>query len=287
MNEAEVKVLETVEKSLVPITPIEISRKTGISHSSARRVTRNLEHKGFIKRLYRGHYVTPRNERTIRGVGLGVSLGGLGVVSYGLHCLVLKGRLEGSVVSRWVGGKACVVYDSEFFTVRIMGYANGTVIVYVDCKDDYSFNLSEFQLLLAFLSAVLDVDVSGFEAVTYEFNHDLAGVKLEGVKAVTVKALNGAFKRAYQKSKDVVRVEGKDSVPLPLTQVSALLQGGVPYYELVQSNAMLAKAIQAREQGEEGRFRILINELFKRDDYLRALVKAFLKRLNEEDATTP
>ena len=68
---------------------------------------------------------------------------------------------------------------------------------------------------------------------SFEFNNDWQGIRLDGVKAITVKAFDGSFRRIYNKRfglRDEVKAVGARRVE----DVLSLMQGGVSTYTTQQ-----------------------------------------------------
>lgn len=79
-------IVETVENSLEPTTPKEISVKTGLNHSTVRKYLKRLESEGVVSKVIHGHYQTTKNLATFPS-----SMSESG--SIGVHCLRLRVEL--------------------------------------------------------------------------------------------------------------------------------------------------------------------------------------------------
>ena len=214
------RILETIENSSYPITPKEISYLTGIKHSTARKYVKRLEGMGHIWGVYYGHYVSTKN----------IFTSGRSMVESDfprLHNLRLR-------VVDFVGAVRRNSFNFGFLKVTFQQHSNGTVTVFVDCVDSYSLGYVAFRLLVELIKKELGLE--DWEKVTvssFEFNNDFEGARLDGAKAVTLRAFDGSFRRVYQKSfgiRDEVKVVGSTRVE----DVLSLLQGGVDPYNVSQ-----------------------------------------------------
>ena len=150
-----------------------------------------------------------------------------------LHCLRLR-------VSGLPGDPSdSSVRKRDLGAVRVTAqrFRNGSRVVFVECVGDYSLDYVAFRLLLDALSVELGwLGVDDWRKMmvsSFEFNNDWQGVRLDGVKAVTLKAFDGSFRRIYNKRfglRDEVKVVGARRVE----DVLLLMQGGVSTYSLQQ-----------------------------------------------------
>lgn len=237
LNKTEQRILEVTKRSDIPITPLEISTKTGINHSYVRFCLRKLHRLKFVYRAFYGHYQSVRNSPTLDRVGVGQLKSGVGARCHKL-LLVVRGVMDFVSDSK-------VVLDNRLFRVTFVGYGIGKVVVYVDCKGCYSFDYGAFLCLVEFVKAKLGVeDEKAIEVRTFELNVDHKGVQLDGVKSVTLRGFRGAFERFYNKDKQTLRNEINLQRPLTVESAYALLKGGVTPYNIFQANYLLVQEVR-------------------------------------------
>lgn len=251
------KILKTIENSAIPITPLEISSFTGIKANTVRKYVIALAERKFVVRVRYGHYVSSKNIFT-----LGSRMGKSDFPK--LHCLKLRlNNFSGSVRS-WskIFGDVKVSYQQ---------HNNGTVTVCVDCTDPYSLDYNAFRLLVELIKNELGLE--DWEKVTvssFEFNNDIEGVRIDGAQAVTMRSLDGSFRRVYQKSfgiRDEVRVVGS----VPVENVLTLLKGGVDPYNIAQLIFRLTKEIQTEREGMKFLSGLLIDGMSSLRRYWEAI----------------
>jgi hypothetical protein len=220
------QVLETIEQSSIPITPLEISQITKIKGSAVRKTLERLVKKRFIQKIDYGLYASLKYNVTLE------SSVGKGECDWGprLHCLRLR-------ASGLLGDPGDQKRDLGVVRVTAQRYKNGSGDVFVDCVRDYSLDYGAFRLLLDAIRPDLEwLGVDDWRKMmvsSFEFNNDWQGIRLDGVKAITVKAFDGSFRRIYNKRfglRDEVKVVGARRVE----DVLLLMQGGVSAYTLQQ-----------------------------------------------------
>ena len=228
------QILETIETSSFPITPIETSSFTGIKHSTARKYVKRLEGMGRILRVYYGHYVATNNLFTpVRSM----------VKSDfpKLHCLRLR-------VIDFVGAGRRDSINFGYLKLVFQYHNNKSVTVFVDCVGSYSLDYIAFRLLVELVMKELGLeDWKNVTVSSFELNNDFEGIRLDGVQAVTLKAFDGSFRRMYQKHfgvRDEVKVVGS----VPVENVLTLLKGGVDSYNISQLLFGVAQEIRAERE---------------------------------------
>lgn len=244
LTETEAEVLETVEKSRVPITPLEISKKTGISRDSVRKVVRKLDHLRFVHRPHYGYYQSIRNVGTLQGLG-GIEFEGrVGRLKPNVHNLqfVVRGARIRALEHRVVlgGGRIKLTFDVA---------KNGTVVVYVEGE----FDAKGFALLIEYLRLKLGVSEDAIVPRRAEFNNDIQGIQLEGATCLTVRGIQGDLIRLYNKDRQTVRREVKPiRVPSSVAEVDALVQGGgLTSYYILQSVGRLVSKVDALIEAQQ------------------------------------
>lgn len=239
------KVLEVVQQSSRPIDTSEISKKTGIKETTCRKCLSRLKRKGKIGKHSKGFY-TSLSYNVTPGGGMVAAAGSpvaLTNPESKLHCLRLRVFGVAGSPRRWR-------LDFGLVKVSFQKYANGTVQVFADCKKEYSLDYIAFRLLIRIVMCeVNQTDWTKVIATSYEFNHDYVGLRLDGVKAVTLTALDGSFRRVYNKGHKL-RDEVKTVGSIQVDRVLSLLEGGNIYNamrllssavtELRQSNSTIS-----------------------------------------------
>ena len=240
-NANEQRVLETVRNSDIPITPKEIAGTTGINHNYVRTIIRKLERLGSIRKSFYGHYESVENVQTLDPRGLRGLWGGSqssGELMPCVHSLqfVVRGvkGLDGK-------GLEPVVFSGGLVRLDFVGYPNGTMVVYVSG----GFDAVSFPLLVEFLKSKLGVSEEQLVPKQVEFNNDIAGLKLQGAKSLTVKGIQGDLIRLYNKSKQTLRYEVKPvHAPRTVAEIQALLSGGMTPYYILQSVGTLVAEVK-------------------------------------------
>jgi len=220
-------ILKIVGESLYPLTPQEISSKTDIKASTVRKYVRKLSKRGFLIRKHHGHYISRKNAFTFSSSMVKHAEGFADLPR--VHCLRL--RFPDVKLSRRDWKR-----DFGVVRVKFQVHSNGWATVFVDCKNPYSLGFVAFQMLISFLLEELCYDRRFMDRVkvpSFEWNREFFGVRIDGVKALTLKAFDGSFRRIYNKKfglRDEVKIVGSPS----LSNVLALMQGGVSTYNIVQ-----------------------------------------------------
>ena len=196
------KVRQIVEQSLRPITAAEIGEITGIKVATCRKCLTRLARKGFIRRRFHGSYTSLSYDVT-RSSSMVTPTAGKPLVikepEPRLHCLRLR-------VFDVVGNPKKWKRDFGFVKVKFQRYANAKAQVFVDCSRECSLDYIAFRFLLEIaLREVGQEDWGKVLASSYEFNHDYEGLRLDGVKAVTLTAFDGSFRRVYAKRHSLER----------------------------------------------------------------------------------
>jgi hypothetical protein len=208
---------------------------------TCRKCLTRLNKKGKIKKHSYGFYVPLSGNVTLNS-SMVSAVGGLPPEPR-LHCLRLK-------VSDVVGKAGSWRRDVDFVRVTFQRYANGKAQIFVHCRKGYSLDYVAFRLLVdKVLREIGQADCRKVSVTNFEFNHDYLGLKLDGVRAVTLTTLDGSFRRVYSKRlglRDEVKTVGSVSV----NKVFHLLEGGHIYnatqlllsavVELRQSNIIIS-----------------------------------------------
>jgi hypothetical protein len=253
LNATEQKVLETVENSELPITPLEISQKTKINHNSVKVYLRTLKKRNLVVQPYRGEYVSAKKVVTSDRC-IGGKVTDKGEVLPRVHNLRFK--------FSYVGERGIVKelnYDVAKVTAAIG--SNGVANVYVACSRE-GLDFSAYRVLMSAVRRELRVPKDSSVVVTgFELNIDYKGIKLDGVKALTLSAFDGSFERLYQKHRDVLRSEVRPVGPTTPEAIYNLLKGGVGPYNFMQSVAFLTNEIRQYTEAQKFTNRLLVDML--------------------------
>jgi len=263
LNEKKRAIVQTVRKSLFPVTPKRIAFLTKINHNMVKQYCRKLEEQGFIARVFRGSYAKPEDIVTIDSSMVGD-------VVPRVHCLRLRFGIVAVGVGKWIREFSDVV------RITFVVHENRSATVFVRCVDDVSLDTVGFRLVLACVQKELrvsDDELDSASVVSYEFNTDFVGLRVDGAKAITLKAFDGAFWRVYNRG-GFLRSEVKATRPLDVSNVLALMMGGVSQYNSLQLMFLnfqeMRKYVKATKFQNQllwelvGQNRRLINKLFEK-----------------------
>ncbi len=254
------KILETIENSSYPITPKEISSLTKINPATVRKYVRKLEKMKRITKVFYGNYVSTENLFT----------SGMSVVKSDfprLHCLRLR-------VVDFI--RKFRTFSLNFGSLKLVfqHHNNGSVTVFVDCVASYSLDYVAFRLLVELVMKELGLEDWGKVSVSsFEFNNDIEGARLDGVKAVTLRAFDGSFRRVYQKRfgiRDEVKVVGSTKVK----DVLSLLHGSVDQYNVSQLLFRLVHEVRLEREAVKFQNRFAVDAVYS----LRKCVEAMEAR---------
>ena len=274
-------ILKVLYESEFPLQACEIAEKAKIKPNSCRVYLRNLLEKERIVQTGYGHYVSKEKFVSQKPDHMG-RVKVLGEAVPRLHNVRLK--VEGlKDVAR--GSWKVPLGDSEVTFVRCGG---GVITVTVSC--DRSLDFYEWGFVRDFILRELGIrDKSRFEVVTYEFNNDYEGFRLDGVQALTLTAFDGAFERFYNKEKGL-RHEVKAPKGTSLVQLETLLKGGPTAYNVTTTQFAMAQSVRELSESVKGanrlsvergeRLQLLFEGLFKRFDRLVASLESVDKKLD-------
>lgn len=246
LGETSIAILKALTASPIPKTPKETSQETGIRLNIVQKQMRRLERKGYTKREFYGHYVAFKSD-----VSLSDSIAEGGGVGFALavprvHCLRYHVR-DMAFVARprdpWE-------WRSKVLRVKFFRHRKAAQ-VFCDCVGDLSLDYVGFRFLTeAVLRELGCSDWRKVSLIGAEFNKDLIGWRLDGAKAVTLRAFDGSFRRIYQKRvglRDEVKLAGS----LPVEKALLLMGGGVSSYNLFQFLFLSLKEAEAQRMISE------------------------------------
>lgn len=213
-------ILKEVENSPYSITPKEISSNTGLKAATVRKYLRDLEKGRLVKRKFRGHYVSMKNlvtndRRMVHGFP-----------EVKVHSVRFRVVDVG-------GGERSWCRDFGVLKLKFVVHGNRTAEVFVDCGKGVSLDYVAFRLVVGVVCGELGCSWGQVSVVSCEFNRDFFGVRLDGVKAVTLRSFDGSFRRVYN-HRGFLRDEVKTVGSKKIEDVLALMQGGISQYNIQQ-----------------------------------------------------
>lgn len=251
------KILKTIDDSEIELSPLEISTKTAINHSTTKVYLRKLLKEGKIVQPYRGTYCNK--------------------ITHGMIFAPL--RVHNVIVSAfasWLDFSEDVVEFTGGVKVRVQfGLQRHKITGRISCDGGMDRNAVLFALN-RFFDLVTERSGRRLENVvlkTFEVNRDYQGVRVDGAKCYTVKGLFDVIERIYQKEDSVVRHEVKVTKSMSVDEFQSLIQGGISSYNLQQGLFMLMQEIKGLK--ESVKFQ---NEVIgKQNRVLEALMNKILK----------
>lgn len=233
-----------------------ISEKARVKFSTARGALRKLLRQ---KRVFQQYPRSPYSSKpfNIPRSGVAEHIQAYRVCLPRVQDLVLVA--VGLSVPRGLPDLVYSVGDVEFKVV--FGWKRGKVSAVIRCDDGLScrelrFVVRDFKRRVGdVLGCVPEFNV---DATRYEFLKDYLGVRLEGLKAITLTSFMGLMEKLYQKEK-CLRHEVRSHVPVPVETLQGLMQGGMSTANLQQFNYLLVKDVarileEMKRQGQETRF---------------------------------
>lgn len=272
-----------------PFSPKEIAKETKIKPPSVRSAVARLLKDGQIQRVYYGAYrITPAlgvgrrktpKLQNLQFVAEGVKLGASN------RLLKARGFVYGRGVG-WVWSRELdpVGSDEGFRLAVQLGRKRGKVNWTVKAPlglDFYGFRLCCWMVadVLSSIGVVFEDFDEFFIARNVEYLFDHFGVSLEGVKAFTVRDVDGLLEKYYNKIYGV-RHEVRDSRPTKLENVVALVSGGVPVNQVISGVGLVHEDIKGLTAAMKGQSRTNLDK----DKMVGALVNANLKLIDRIDA---
>jgi hypothetical protein len=254
----EKQVYNFIDHSPIEVSPKEISLKTGLNHNSVKSAVRRLLLKNKVVQPYPNRYIN-RNEYGVRFVPL----------------MVHNVRL-----------KCCVAHDIKHFELtEVVGEVKVYVCFGSERRQVSGFiacdrGMSRDACLLAMhrwfdlVEGKLGYSPQEYLLQSFEVNKDYEGIRLDGgLKCITKKGLFDVIERTYQKEENVVRHEHKVSKSMTVNEFEALLQGGVPTFNVVQSNFAVMKQVEALTEA----LKFTNGRLLEQGKLLEAITKTIIQ----------
>lgn len=229
------RIKEAIDQSLIPMTPLEISQKTGISHNTVKKCVLRLAKKGFVQHLCYGLYVNPAYGVTLGAVGVG---GGDRFLlrAHGLQITIPRFKVAGPRHLEKAFGRA---------KITILRYRKSAQVS-VRCEKPYSLDGPAFEAVVSWAMENLGIKESAYGRLkaNVELNNDIFGLRINHGKAITLKDVMGTFRRVYNTQygcRDEIKIREKR----PLDEIIAALYGG---FHISQVMSYLRLDLEARQQ---------------------------------------
>jgi hypothetical protein len=214
--------------------------------SSVRSALFRLANKGYVVRVHRGFY------KWATDTNISETRHGVGELPLRVHNVIVVCRIPRDVdVLKLSHGE----YDLRVEDVRFRfshGVKRRKITVRFSCDDGLDFRGFVFaiELIRSYVLRFYGFEPSESElhVVSCEFNQDYQGLRLDGVKCLTVSDLKGVLERIYQKKENLVRSEVKVK-KASVETIYALLKGGVTSYNIVQGLYTLVKKVENLVEG--------------------------------------
>lgn len=253
-------ILNTLNESDMELFPRQIHERTGINHATVRKYLRSLLAEGKVLQPYTGSYASK--------ITYGMMLAPLRC-----HHVVVQVTTPwlkfSDETTEWTGDvKLRIQYGLQ--RRRVTGFFSVKKGTRGMDQDTLLFVLQRFYDLFEKRTGRVVEDVI---VKTFEFNRDVTGVRVDGVKCFTRTSLNGFLERIYQKG-DVARAEVKVSQEMGVSQFEALIRGGVPYAENIQAQYLLGLKMGEILKSQKFTNRLLQN--------VAGLMKEVVKRVGVE-----
>ncbi len=252
-------ILKLVDESEFELFPRQISDETGLNHNTVRYYLRELLSEGKILQPYKGTYASK--------------------ITYGMMIAPLRcHNVVVSVDAPWLDFSDDSTEWTGDVKLRIQyGLQRRRITGRFSCKKvsrgmDRDTLLFVFNRFYDLFEARTGRKVENVIVKTFEFNRDVAGVRVDGVKCFTRTSLNSFIERVYQKG-DVARAEVKVSREMSVSQFEALIHGGIPYVDIVQAQYVLSKRLDELTDAQKFTNRLL-------QDVAR-LMKEFIKKIGD------
>jgi len=240
------EIYDYIRKQDRPITPREIAENTGLPPKNVRARLSELRTKGKIARAFHGHYTCDRihGGRDVGEVAFGgVRVQNLHVVSQRLVKRI--GRHE-VLEKEWLG----VGVDNTGYLKVVVEFGVSLNRVNWRLVAPEGVDLHGVRLARAYVEALLEAkgfSDFGWNVSNLEQFRDFMGVRLEGLKALTLDNLDSTLEKMYQKSYGL-RHEVRTSKLMGMDEMQALIQGGVPTMNIVQGVNLMVQEV--RNQGD-------------------------------------
>jgi hypothetical protein len=228
-------VLTLIEASEIELTPIEITSKTQINHSTVRGYCRQLLEEGKIFQPYNGAYCSK--------------------ITHGMiFCPLRVHNLIISVDAPWLDFSDDLTEFVGGVKVRVQfGLERRRLTGRISCDSGMDRNAVIFALNHCYdlMRERTGRVVENVVVKTFEVNRDYQGVRIDGAKCYTVKGLFDVLERIYQKEDSVVRTEYKVTKDMTIDEFQVLMQGGVTGYNLQQAVFALAQEVRAQKEAQK------------------------------------
>jgi hypothetical protein len=234
VEKAILKVINESQIELKPNEIVKLLKEKGINAkaSTVRVLLRKLLARGLIVQPYSGAYCSK--------ITYGVRFVPLAVHNVRLHSNLCR-DVEHWEIDEFVGGvKIHVCFGSE--RRKVSGF--------IGCDGGMSKDACFLALHRWFdvVEGRLGFGLRDVVVTSFELNRDFAGLRLDGVKCVTVKGLFGVIERIYQKEENVVRFEHKVSKPMSVNAFEAFFSSGAGGFDSKQALYELKREVASQDK---------------------------------------
>jgi len=228
------KIIQLLEDTSRPLAPLEIAQNLKANRNTVRARLSELRKKGMVLRVFKHHYTITTTH---------------GVVPPRVQNLQVKAGVPVRVEHRGPPGsgyKESVIKMGDLSVILQFGYRNQQVNYQVSTPR--GLDLDGFRAVHVAVGKHLQVmgykspSPDDWMVIEYELLFGHSSVKMEGVKALTWRALDGSLEKYYNKDSGLRR-EIRPTTELPVRDLEHLLQGGMAQYQVTQGLSLIAKMV--------------------------------------------
>lgn len=247
------QILQLLENVSRPLSPLEIALNLKANRNTVRARLSELRKKGMVLREFKHHYTITITH---------------GVTPPRVQNLQVKAKVPVRDEHRGPPGsgyKESVLKMGDLSVILQFGYQNQQVNYQVSTPR--GLDLDGFRAVHVAVGKHLQFmgyDSPGpdeWKVIEYELLFGHSSVKMEGVKALTWRALDGSLEKYYNKDLGLRR-EIRPSTEIPVQDLEHLLQGGMAQYQVTQRLGLIAKMIGDSIESQKNNNRLL-TELIK------------------------
>ena len=243
MTKLQEKLLNALEDTDRPLTPLELSKIIGANPESVRTRLSKMLKAGIIIRPIPRHYKPiPRY-----GVGSPPRLQNLMVVASRDKNPVLKGRVSSHVIE-----KTFPTYPEDTFRVRLI-FGGKRDKIHWTVKAPIGLDYYGLVLARAWadseVKAHLGVEDLIWDVRRYDLFWDTMAIRLEGISIITIDDLQGTLEKYYNKFYGIRKEVHQTPEAASLDSLVSLASGGIPQYQMTSSVAHLVSKVDEMTRG--------------------------------------
>lgn len=249
------KIVELLEEKKAEFYPLEISRRTGLNHSTVKNYCRKLLRDQKIAQPYRGVYCSKLTYSMVMRPAK-------------VHNVIL------SVPAPWLRFSDDVTEFVSDVKIRVQfGKRRRRITGRISCDAgmDHRAALFSVERFYDIVHELTGRVVDEVVVKTFEINRDFQGLRLDGARSFTRTTFGEYLDRIYQKGK-AVRSEIKISKEVSVDQMLLLAQGGIPSFQVAQSVFELSNRLSELLETMKFQNR-MIQALVKEVEHLKGIVK--------------